>query len=109
MKVFLKIAVLLSLLLGSVPFAFAQWAGSVAGKIQQFDVTAGGNFSFRVYLVNAPTMCAGGQNWAYLNESDSNYKTYLAALMMAKTLDSTVTIYTSNVGGFCNIGYVMVR
>jgi hypothetical protein len=87
--------------------AFA-WDGAVAGKITVLDTTGGSNFGFRVALAGAPVMCAGGPTWAYLNDTDSNYKVYVAQLMVAKLASNPLVIYTTNVGGYCQIGYITV-
>lgn len=88
--------------------AFA-WDGVNSGTIAGFDVTHGQNFGFRLYLNGVSTMCTGGQNWGYLNETDSNYKTYVGILMMAKAQGSSVTVFTNTVNGYCQIGYLVVR
>jgi hypothetical protein len=51
-------------------------------------------------------MCAGGPEWAYLVESDSNFKVYVAALIAARTTGASVTIYSQTVNGKCHIGHV---
>ena len=53
--------------------------------------------------------CSGGSNWAYLNETDSNYRVYVSALLAAKALGSNVTLYTTNNGIYCQIGYVEIQ
>ena len=85
------------------------WDGAASGKVTTFEVTNGGNYAFRVYLDPTVSMCAGGPNWAYLNDTDSNYKAYVANLMMAKALGGTVTIYSMRVGPYCNIGHMIVQ
>lgn len=82
------------------------WDGAVTGKIANFEVAPGGNFGFRVALVGTPSMCTGGANWAYLNDTDSNYKVFVATLMMVKTQGIEVTIYTTKTDGYCHIGYI---
>src|SRR5712691_11455385 len=88
--------------------AFA-WDGVTAGKIAQIDVTGGSNYGFRVTLVGMPPLCTGGASWAFLNETDSNYKVYVATLLAAKSADRQLTLYTTNAaGGYCQIGYITV-
>lgn len=103
---------LLLLLASSVSLLFCApafaWDGAIAGQILQFDVTGGNNYGVRVTLKGSPLICTGGQTWAYINESDSNYKVYVAMLMMAKTQGSQVTLYTNHVNGMCHIGYIVV-
>lgn len=85
------------------------WDGVFAGKAQSVEVDAGTNYAFRVYLNPAPSaMCAGGPIWAFINETDSNYKVYVAALLAAKAQGSSVTVYSNAVGAFCRIGHLVV-
>ena len=96
-----------SLILMAAGPAFA-WDGMVQGTIQAVDVTQGSNYGFRVYIHGTTSVCSSGANWAYVNETDSNYKTFVSALMMAKAQGSTVTIYTTVENGYCHIGYITV-
>ncbi len=82
--------------------------GSVAGKIAGINVAAGNNFGFRVSLSGSPILCTGGPAWAYLNDPDSNYKVFVAALLAAKSAGSSVTLWTANVSGYCHIEYISV-
>lgn len=86
------------------------WDGVTTGKILQLDVSNAGNLPFRVLLEGTPVLCAGGVAEGYLDDTDGNYKTYVAALMMAKATGATVTLY-ANLGLFsrCRIGYVVLR
>lgn len=104
----LRIVTLSALMLVGMKPALAQWAGVSQGTVSQFDVTGAANYSFRVYINGTTNMCGSGSNWAYLNEADGNYKTYVAAIMMAKAQGNTVTIYTYRVNDYCQIGYVAV-
>jgi hypothetical protein len=89
------------------PSVSLAWDGQVTGVPSQIDVTDGGNLGFRVYLQSA--MCGTSYNWAYLNSTDSNYSTYVAALLMAKAQGGTVIIYSNkDSNGYCHIGYVML-
>lgn len=92
--------------------AFA-WDGTPEGKIAAIDVTAGGNYGFRVYLQGYPSLCTKqadgqpGDTWAYINETDSNYKTYVSVLLAAKTAGTRVKLHTTNTtGSRCKIGYI---
>jgi len=99
--------VMASLLVAGLP-AWA-WDGAPSGKITSIDVTAGTNYAFRVYLNGgAVALCTNGTSFAYLNEADSNYKVYVASLLMAKAQNSTVTLFVNTEGGFCHIGYIGV-
>jgi tartrate dehydratase alpha subunit/fumarate hydratase class I-like protein len=85
------------------------WDGAPTGKITSIDVTAGTNYAFRVYLNGGGSaLCTNGTSFAYLNEADSNYKVYVAALLMAKAQGSTVTLFVMTEGGMCHIGYIGV-
>jgi hypothetical protein len=72
------------------------WDGVPSGNVLQFEITNSGNFGFRVWFVGAPAMCNGavaaGAGWAYVNEADGNYKTYVANLMMGKASGSRVQL-----------------
>jgi hypothetical protein len=98
------LALFSSMLLASSP-VFA-WDGAVTGKIANIDVAPGGNFGFRVVLAGTPLICTGGVTWGYLNDTDSNYKVFVAMMMMAKAQSLTVTLYTTAENGYCHIGYI---
>jgi hypothetical protein len=85
------------------------WDGAVEGAIAILDVTGGSNYGFRITLFGGQSMCNGGPSWAYLNDTDSNYKTYAAALMMAKAQGSRVTVYSNLDGAYCHIGYISIQ
>ena len=85
------------------------WDGAVVGTIAQIDVTGGSNYGFRIVLNGISTMCNGGASWAFLNDTDSNYKAYVAALMMAKAQGSKVLVYTTLEGAYCHIGYISIQ
>jgi hypothetical protein len=83
------------------------WDGTVAGTLGQIDVTAGTGLGFRVYMKTPVAMCGNANQWAYLNSTDSNYSVYVAALLMAKTQGSSVTIYSSlDSSAYCHIIYI---
>lgn len=84
------------------------WDGAVSGTISTIEITDGNIQGLRIMLSGVNTICSGGANWGYLNESDSNYKTYAAALMMAKAQGSVVAVYSNLVSGYCHIGYVSI-
>lgn len=103
---------LFSLFLFSIN-AIAAWDGSVEGKINSIDVAPGENYGFRVTLINAPKLCRNNHVWAYLNESDSNYQTFVSVLLSAKMADKQVVLYTNheNKSGqsYCHIGYIVLK
>lgn len=83
------------------------WDGQVTGVIQNIDVTAGENFGFRIALKDAPKLCGNNNTWAFLFESDSNYKTFVSVLLAAKLAERSVVIYTNqDASGYCHIGYI---
>lgn len=91
------------------PASYA-WDGAVSGTVAGFDVTDATNFAFRVYLNGVSDVCGGSYNVAYINAIDSNYNTYVAAVMFAKANGSVVTLYTNrDASGLCKIGYLSVR
>ncbi|MDR6985121.1 hypothetical protein J2X32_003778 [Rheinheimera pacifica] len=95
-------------LLLSVP-AFA-WDGQIYGKIQDIEVTGGGNYGFRVTLEGSPSMCGNANAWAFLNDTDSNYQTYVSVLLAAKAAKMSVTIFSvRRVDGYCHIGHIRVN
>lgn len=101
------VALVVSLCAASMPAA--AWDNAPSGKITAIEVTAGTNYAFRVYLNGGGTaLCPNGTSFAYLNEADSNYKVYVASLLMAKAQGSTVTLFLINEGGFCHIGHLAV-
>lgn len=107
MKKLFSFAAICSMLLCAAP-AVQAWDGVVSGKVADIQVTAGNNLGFRVALASAPVMCNGGQAFAYLNESDSNYKVYVSMIMLAKAQGYTVTIYANLEGAQCHIGHLFV-
>jgi len=84
--------------------------GVTTGKIAQVHVTNAGNLPFRVYLEGAPVLCAGGLAEGYLDDTDANYKTNVATLLMAKATGASVTLH-ADVGQYsrCRIGYVVMQ
>jgi hypothetical protein len=85
------------------------WDGYPKSTISSMDVTDGASFGLRISLSGVASMCTGGPNWAYINDTDSNYKAYAAALMMAKAQGSKVTVYSNRVGTYCKIGYISIE
>lgn len=91
----------------------ATWDGTESGKINRIEVTSGNNYGFRVLLEGTPALCGNEHNWAYLNETNSNYNTYVSVLLAAKLSNKAVTLFTRRKDGvstgFCNIGYVYLH
>jgi len=91
----------------ATPMAYA--TDNAVGTIATMDVTAGSNYALRVSLTGGATMCTGGPSWAYLNDTDSNYKVYAAALMLAKAQGTRVTVYSLLENGYCHIVFITVQ
>ncbi|GAB1623977.1 hypothetical protein AAOGI_40270 [Agarivorans albus] len=92
---------------------FAAWDGVTVGKISSLDVTSGNNYGFRINLKGAPKLCGNNHTWAYVNESHSNYKTYVSVLLAAKMADKEVVLYTNQEqksgANYCSIGYLVLK
>jgi hypothetical protein len=99
-----RASALCGLLLGST--LCSAWDGAPVGTINAIEVTAGNNQGLRVYLNGVGIHCTGGATYAYLNETDSNYKTYVAALLLARGLNARVQLFTINQGAYCQIAYM---
>lgn len=85
------------------------WDGYPIGTVTALDVTGGSNYGLRISLAGVAVMCTGGPSWAYLNDTDSNYKAFAAALMLAMAQNTTVRVYSNRVGDYCHIGYISVQ
>jgi hypothetical protein len=98
------------LAIGAPPVQVFAWDGVTTGNILQVDVSQAGNLPFRVYLQGFPQLCGNGTAEGYLDDGDANYKVYVSALLMAKAMNSAVTLF-ANVGlyGRCRIGYIAVH
>lgn len=92
-----------------VPSTAVAWDGNPIGTITALDVTGGSNYGLRISLAGVQSMCTGGPGWAYLNDTDSNYKVYAAALMLAKAQNARVVVYSNLEGSYCHIGYISVQ
>lgn len=91
----------------------ASWDGVISGKINTIDVAPGQNYGFRVSLLNSPKICGNNHKWAYLNESDSNYQTFVSVLLTAKMADKEIVLHTnhetSSGQSYCHIGYIVLK
>jgi len=90
------------------PFPTLAWDGIQTSTLQGMEVTAGTNYGFRISLAGVSNMCTGGSGMAYLNDTDSNYKIYVAVLMLANAQGKRVSVYTNLEGGECHIKYISV-
>lgn len=88
--------------------SFASWDGTERGEIGTIQVTAGHNFAFRVSFKDPINMCGeGSDDWAFLNEDDSNYQAYISAMLAARFSQTPVRIYTKvSTSGHCRIGHI---
>jgi hypothetical protein len=92
-----------------LPGTASAWDGTVNDTISQIDVTDGATLGFRIYFPTS-TACGNAYNWAYLNADDSSYKTYVAAVLMAKALGTPVTVYSNrDANGYCRVGYLALH
>lgn len=87
------------------------WDGAQVGTVLNLEVAPATNYGVRVSLQGVTAMCGSAASWAYLNEGDSNYKVYVAALLTAKVSGLPVTVYTmKDTGtGYCRIGYLVMN
>jgi len=84
------------------------WDGVVTGTIGKMSIADGNNYDLRLNINGATDIC-NGNDWAYLNHSDDNYKTYLSVLLTAKATKQTVSVFTTgNSAGYCHIGYLVL-
>lgn len=91
-------------------FSAFGWDGEESGEIESIHVTKSENYAFRVTLKNPRPMCGNQNTWVYLNESDSNYDTYVSVLLAAKFANANVKIYTEQMAnGYCKIGYIAIN
>ncbi len=97
----------------SLNVSAATWDGTESGQVHSVNVASGENYGFRVTLSGAPKLCGNAHSWAYLNESQSNYQTFVSVLLAAKMSDKRVTLYTTKEttsgNEYCRIGYVDLR
>jgi hypothetical protein len=100
---------ILLIVLFSMTFAPAwSWDGAVQGRIAAIELSRGGNYDFRVFLEGSPAMCGNANQWAYINESDANYKAHVAVLVAAQQSAKSVLIYTfRDSSGYCKIGQMV--
>jgi hypothetical protein len=104
----LRKMVLLVLAMAPVAVALA-FDGFVQGRIGTLEITSGDNFAFRVHMVPETAMCGNQYTYAYLNEADSNYKVYVAAIIAARQAGDQVQIYTAlDSSAHCKIVHLAV-
>lgn len=89
----------------SLTFAW-DWDGIAVGKITELHISPS---DVRIILEGVSSTCTGGENWAFLSDTDSNYKSYVAALLLAKAQGTTITVYTTLEGAYCHIYYIVLQ
>jgi hypothetical protein len=101
----LRTMIFAALMLSGMQPAMA-WDGYVTGTVVALEITGGNNFAFRVHLAGATNICGNGMTWGYLNETDSNYKVYVAGILAAKAQGTAVSLYLTLENGYCHIGHI---
>ncbi|MFL0801186.1 MAG: hypothetical protein K6L80_12095 [Agarilytica sp.] len=90
-------------------FPVYSWDGNKTGKIGRIQITAAGNYGFRVSLTDLTPLCGGTADWAYVEKDDSNYETYLSGLLAAKFSKTDVTLFTNRQpNNYCKIGHIYI-
>ena len=67
---------------------------SKSGIIKSVEVFGEGNFAFRIRFQGDTIMCSLNETWAYIESTDSNYKTKVSTLLTAFSMGATVRLYT---------------
>ena len=106
-----KFSAFIAILFITFSHSVIAWDGTESGKVAVLQVTHESNFAFRVTLDTLKPMCGSDTHtWAYLNKSDSNYETYVSALLAAKFAQTPVTVHTNkDASGYCKIGYIALH
>jgi hypothetical protein len=77
--------------------------------INQLYISGAENYHLRVSGFPAISACSNGPTWAYVNQSQSGSKTYIAALMTAYAMGKTVNIvWQPDTSGYCQVLEVIV-
>lgn len=78
------------------------WTGSFV--ITQLYVSSAENFHVRVSGSPTVSACPNSPGWAYINQSQSGSKEYIAALMIAHASGKPVNVYWQpDANGYCQI------
>lgn len=98
----------------TMSFSVHAWDGNIKGVVKSIDVADNNNYDFRVTLQDnsgaSKKSCSQSVTWSYINESDSNYSTYVSVLLAAKMAKNDVTIFTNkDSNGYCKIGYIVLH
>ena len=85
------------------------WDGSVYGAVTSVEVN-GAAQAFRITIAGTSSMCGNSNNWAYLAVGDTNYNAYVATVMTAKAMGSSIAVYTTlDASGYCHIGDITLQ
>ncbi len=99
-----------AVLLGLSASPAAAWDGVHTGKVSAVEVTAAGNFAFRVYFVDTTAKCGTGTNsWGYVEKSFSNYDALVSLFFNARAENTSVTVYMVREGYFCRMDFVRLH
>jgi hypothetical protein len=76
-----------------------------SGTIQSLYISGENNFAVRVVLNGVTNPCGNGvTGWAYMNATYTNYKVYVAGLMLAKAQGSNVNLVVApDANGYCQL------
>ena len=102
MKKFVLVVLVIMVLLASGVTAVKAFEYPLAFRIAKIQVSAVGNFNFRVYSDSNAWLCQNGpyganDYWAYVEESDSGAKEKIATLLTAYALGKRVLLTTEGV------------
>lgn len=100
-KVFLRLLVSFLSLTGMALPAFA--LESIDGQIADIYISGGANFGYRVSLVGRNPICSAGSIFAYVNDTDSNYKVFVSNLMLAYYTKKQISLIMEPAGNYCHI------
>jgi hypothetical protein len=82
--------------------AATAWTGSFV--ITQLYISGAENFHVRVSGFGYISACSNGPTWAYINQSQSGSKEYIAALMIAYASGKPVNLFWQpDANGYCQI------
>jgi hypothetical protein len=86
----------------------AQWTGYFA--ITGTYISGAENLHYRVAgTLPLPAPCPAAPTYAYINQSASGAKAYIAALMTAQVAGKLVKLYADNESGYCRIVEMQVQ
>ncbi len=65
-----------------------------SGVIRSVEVFGEGNYAFRIRFRGDKVMCTLNETWAYVESTDSNYKTKVSTLLTAFSIGASVRVST---------------